>query len=96
MKERRSGPETEKDVPHAVVMGKHTDHNDTARILLIDFRGRNMEFVLQLRCQAFDDHPSFLQAVNPGEARSRKVMVAMFVTAAPESFELKTPPFPGP
>ena len=69
MKERRSGPETEKDVPHAVVMGKHTDHNDPARILLIDFRGRNMEFVLQLRCQAFDDHPFFLQAVRPGSVQ---------------------------
>jgi hypothetical protein len=34
-------------------------------VLLVNFRCGYMEFVLQLRDEAFDDHSLFFQAVHP-------------------------------
>ena len=58
------------------------DHDHLMRILFVDFGGRNMKPVLQLCCQAFDNHSFFLQAVYPGGA-SRKVITATVIQYPP-------------
>ena len=47
-------------------MAANADHYGLVGILFINLSGRNMELVLQLCSQAFDDHSFFLQAVYPG------------------------------
>ena len=44
---------------------RHPDHRDLVNILLVDLRRRDMEPVLQLRDDTFNDHSLFFEAVHP-------------------------------